>query len=72
VDLHATSAFERLIHFALFSAAGLTLAVAALALIERVAGDGPDGRRTIRLRHILGAVGLMFLLFGVERIYHAL
>lgn len=64
-----TTAAERVIHLALFVCGGLALGVLLLAAVERLAGPG---RRIVRGVWIGGAAGLFFLLFAVERLYHAL
>lgn len=67
--VHETTFLERLLHLALFALAGLTFGVAALALVERVAGGG---RALVRPWHVAGAAAATLLVFGLERLYHAL
>jgi hypothetical protein len=62
-----TTVFERALHFVLFLSAGLAFAVAALAIIERVTGDG---ERTFRRWHVIATSGVFLALFTCERIYH--
>lgn len=64
-----TTATEQAIHLALFVCGGLALGMLALAAVERLAGPG---RRIVRGVWVGGAVGLFFLLFAVERLYHSL
>lgn len=64
-----TTTAERIIHLALFVCGGFAVAMLALAAVERLAGSGP---RIVRGIWVGGAAGLVFLLFAVERLYHAL
>lgn len=64
-----TTLVERAIHLALFLTGGLGAGLAALALLERVTGDGP---RVIRPVHVVMAGTVFFLFFVAERLYHAL
>ena len=62
-----TTVFERALHFVLFMSAGLAFAVAALAIIERVTGEG---ERTIRRWHVAVTMTVFIALFAAERVYH--
>lgn len=64
-----TTTFERAIHLALFVAGGIAFAVAALAVLERVAGGE---RRAIRWVHVAIAVGCAVVLAATESVFHLL
>lgn len=64
-----TTTFERAIHLALFIAGGVAFAVAALALLERVAGGS---QRAIRFAYVIGAAGVFGALALVEALFHVL
>ena len=60
---------EGLIHLGMFISAGITLGLAALALLERMTGDD---RRIVRWWYVAASAGLFFALLGAERVYHSL
>lgn len=64
-----TTAFERVVHVALFVTAGVAFGVLAVAALERLAGAA---ERAVRGVHVAVAVGVPCALFVVERLYHAL
>lgn len=64
-----TTTFERAVHLALFIAGALAFAIAALAVLERVAGGE---RRVIRFTHVALAGALFGALAVTELVFHLL
>jgi len=66
---HGVGLFEGLLHLAIFLSAGLTLAVTAVALLERTSAR--DGR-VVRWSYVAAGAGTLFALLVAERVYHHL